>query len=136
MEINLVINFFLLIPFVFNSLFCTPNVSKNFQMLEKFPRNLNFWIISISLKFSKNETTMVSKPYSAGSLIGYADTKWRMLCVYCFPLATKRFVKSRQEKLLFFPLISSSFFKVTNKNCNFVTCVELKNGTLKFGYFV
>ena len=54
-----------MILFVLNGLFCTPNVSKNSQMLQPFTRTLNFRIISISLEFSKNETATVSRPYSA-----------------------------------------------------------------------
>ena len=57
--------FLLLIPFVLNGLFNTPNVSKNFQMLQPFTRILNFRTISTSIEFSKNETAMVSRPYSA-----------------------------------------------------------------------
>ena len=38
---------------------------KSFQMIQNFTRNLNFQIISTtSLEFSKNETVMVSRPYS------------------------------------------------------------------------
>ena len=47
-----------MIPLVLDGLFCTPNVSKNSQMLQSFTRTLNFRIILISLEFSINETAM------------------------------------------------------------------------------
>ena len=45
------------------NIFCTLNVSNNFQVLLSFTRNSNFWIIATYSDFSKNETVMVPGLY-------------------------------------------------------------------------
>ena len=93
-----------MMPFVVNGLFCTPNVSKNSQMLQPFTRTLNFRIISISLEFSKNETATVSRPYSV-SAVSWAKKdgfeKFKIMVV-CLDLTMENDEKQNYLLLIFY----------------------------------